>query len=64
MIQIVMIFSSKVNLATGVEAGANNIKVLEKGGLEVGQAVFIGTGKNSELAVVKKWRSRSHYFNE
>ncbi|MBK8636290.1 MAG: hypothetical protein IPN72_23200 [Saprospiraceae bacterium] len=44
----------KVNLATGVEAGANNIKVLEKGGLEVGQAVFIGTGKNSELAVVKE----------
>ncbi|MFZ1790097.1 MAG: arabinofuranosidase catalytic domain-containing protein [Saprospiraceae bacterium] len=40
----------KVNLATGVEAGAKNIKILEKGGLEVGQTVFIG----SELAVVKE----------
>src|SRR5690606_21742825 len=47
-------FQTKVNLAAEIAPGTNNIKVVDKGNLAAGQTIFIGTGKDSESAVIKE----------
>ncbi len=46
------ILQSSMSLTTASKVGTNNIKIAEKEGFSIGQKVVVGTGENSETAVI------------